>query len=72
MARVESTKQANNGASKFRNRRAHEDLGEVPVTLVDRLEVEGVLVAGVVEVELLVELGDEAVGLLAVGVELAV
>ena len=40
------------------------------VALVDRLEVERLLVAGVVEIELLVQLGDEAVGVVAEGVEL--
>jgi hypothetical protein len=39
------------------------------VALVDRRQVERLLVARVVEVVLLVELGDEAVGLLAEGVE---
>jgi hypothetical protein len=41
------------------------------VPLVDRRQLERLLEAGVVEVVLLVELGDEAVGLLAIGVELA-
>ena len=40
------------------------------VAVVDRLQVERVLVAGVVEVVLLVELGDEPVDAVAVGVEL--
>jgi len=42
------------------------------VPLVDRREVERVLQAGVVEIELLVELRDKPVRLLAVAVELAV
>jgi secondary thiamine-phosphate synthase enzyme len=42
------------------------------VTLVDGDEVERLLQSRVVEIELLVELGDEAVRLLAVGVELPV
>jgi hypothetical protein len=40
------------------------------VPLVDLLQLEPVLQPGVVEVVLLVELGDEAVGLGAVGLEL--
>jgi hypothetical protein len=48
------------------------ELGEVLVPLVDRRQVERVLQTRVVEVELLVQLRDEAVGLFAVGVELAV
>ena len=47
------------------------ELGQRRVPLVDLLELEPVLQARVVEVVLLVELGDEAVGLVAVGVELA-
>src|SRR2546429_6646889 len=41
------------------------------VALVDRLELQALLVAREVEVVLLVELGDEAVGLVAEVVELA-
>ena len=48
------------------------ELGQVGVALVDRLQVVRVLVPGEVEVRLLVELGDEPVGLRPVGVELAV
>ncbi len=48
------------------------ELGQVGVALVDRRQVEGVLQACVMEVELLVELGDEPVRLLSVGVELPV
>ena len=47
------------------------ELRQLLVPLVDRLELERLLVAGVVEVVLLVELGDEAVGVVAEGVELA-
>ena len=43
---------------------------QVLVALVDRLELELVLQAGEVEVVLLVELGDEAVGVLAITVEI--
>src|SRR4029077_16247599 len=46
------------------------ELGQLPVALVDRDEVVGVLVPGEMEVRLLVELGDEAVGVLAERVEL--
>ena len=45
--------------------------GQVGVARVDLLEVERLLVAGVVEVVLLVQLRDEAVRLLAVGVQLS-
>jgi len=48
------------------------ELGQVRVALVDRRQVEGVLQAGVMEIELLVELGDEPVRLLAIRVELPV
>ena len=47
------------------------ELRQLLVALVDRLDVERLLVAGVVEVVLLVELGDEAVGVVAEGIELA-
>src|SRR5262249_26963521 len=47
-------------------------LGEVLVPFVDRRQVEAVLPSRVVEVVLLVQLGDEAVGLRAEGVELAI
>jgi hypothetical protein len=45
------------------------ELGEIGEALVDRAELELLLVAGVVEVELLVQLRDEAVGPLAEAVE---
>jgi hypothetical protein len=45
--------------------------GQVGIALVDRLELERVFVAGVVEVVLLVELGDEAVGALAEAVQIS-
>jgi hypothetical protein len=45
-------------------------LRQLGVPLVDRRQVERLLVAGVVEVVLLVQLGDETVGLLTVSVEL--
>ena len=45
--------------------------GQVGVALVDLLQVERLLVPGVVEVVLLVQLRDEAVRLLAVGVQLS-
>jgi len=45
------------------------ELGEIGEALVDRAELEFLLVAGVVEVELLVQLRDEAVGPLAETVE---
>ena len=45
------------------------EVGQLRVALVDRREVERVLEARVVEVVLLVELGDEAVGPLADAVE---
>ena len=48
------------------------EVGQVGVALVDRAQLELRLQAGVVEVVLLVELGDEAVGAGAVAVELAV
>ena len=48
------------------------EVGQVGVALVDRAQLELGLQAGVVEVVLLVELGDEAVGAGAVAVELAV
>ena len=48
------------------------ELGQVRVALVDRRQVEGVLQAGVMEIELLVELGDKPVRLLAIRVELPV
>ena len=48
------------------------EVGEIGVALVDRAQLEVRLQAGVVEVVLLVELGDEAVGAGAVAVELAV
>ena len=47
------------------------ELRQLLVALVDLLELERLLVAGEVEVVLLVELGDEAVGLVAERVELA-
>ena len=50
----------------------HVDLRQVAVALVDRAEVERLLQTCVVEVELLVQLGNEPVGLLAVGVQLTV
>ena len=43
---------------------------ELLVPLVDRLDVERCLQSCVVEVELLVQLGDEPVGVIAQGVEL--
>jgi hypothetical protein len=43
---------------------------QVLVALVDRLELDLVLQAGEVEVVLLVELGDDAVGVLAITVEI--
>src|SRR5207244_433651 len=43
---------------------------QVLVALVDRLELELVLQAGEMEVVLLVELGDEAIGVLAITVEI--
>ena len=46
------------------------ELRQVLVALVNRLELEPVLQTGKVEVVLLVELGDEAVGVLAVALEL--
>ena len=45
------------------------ELGQILVAFVDRLEFELVLEAGEMEVVLLVEFGDEAIGVLAVGVE---
>jgi hypothetical protein len=45
------------------------ELGELRIALVERLQVERVLVARVVEVVLLVELRDEPVDAVAVGVE---
>ena len=48
------------------------ELRQLDVPLVDRDEVVGLLVSGEMEVRLLVELGDEAVGLLAEGVQLVV
>jgi hypothetical protein len=48
------------------------DVGQPGVALVDRTQLELLLQAGVVEVVLLVELRDEAVGLGPVAVELAV
>jgi hypothetical protein len=45
------------------------DLGQLGVALVDRRQFELLLEAGVVEVELLVELGDEPVGPVAEAVE---
>ena len=47
------------------------ELRQVLVALVDRLEVERLLVAGVVEIVLLVQFGDEAVGVVAERVQLA-
>ena len=47
------------------------ELRQLGVALVDRHEVVGLLEAREVEVGLLVELGDEAVGVLAEGVELS-
>ena len=47
------------------------EVGQVGMALVDRAQLELRLQAGVVEVVLLVELGDEAVGAGAVAVELA-
>ena len=47
-------------------------LREIAVALVDRAEVEGLFQARVMEVELFVELCDEAVGLFAIRVELSV
>src|SRR5439155_3410119 len=46
------------------------ELGELAVALVDRLQVERLLQPGVVEVELLVELCDEPIGLAAEMLEL--
>ena len=48
------------------------ELCQVRVALVDRRQVERLLQPGVVEVELLVELGDEPVRLFAIGVQLPV
>ena len=48
------------------------EVGQIGVALVDRAQLEVGLQARVVEVVLLVELGDEAVGAGAVAVELAV
>ncbi len=45
------------------------ELGEVRVPLVDRLELEPLLQPGEMEVMLLVQFGDETVGLLAVCIE---
>ena len=45
------------------------ELGQILVAFVDRLELELVLEAGEMEVVLLVELGDEAIGVVAVRVE---
>ena len=47
------------------------ETGQPLVPLVDRFEVERRLVAGQMEVVLLVELGDEAVGVVAEGVDVA-
>jgi hypothetical protein len=46
------------------------ELCQILVALVDRLELESLLQTGEVEVVLLVELGDEPVGVLAVRIEL--
>ena len=46
------------------------ELGQVGVALVDRLQLEAVLESGEVKVVLLVELGDETVGAVAVRLEL--
>ena len=57
------TRSASSSTGASRSRCAGLEPRQLLVALVDRLDLEGLLVARVVEVALLVELGDEAVGL---------